>query len=404
MASNRRYIFIMAFAILLALFFWSNLSLFMRQGEFANTELYASDMHSYIDALNGIDNGDDYTFPLFFEVAKLFSRALPVPDALALTTALLNALSVAILTYCFWSILSRDGDMNLWKCLLCLVLPYCLVLVSMLYNPFGATAGLGHRYLGVFTPNPWHNHTFMAARPFAIIAFYLFGEILGYYEERANVAQYVAFSISLFLATITKPSFTVVFGSTALCFMVLRLVRSGFSNFKNSLYLGICFLPTIIDLGYQYVWGPFGSHSSQGAEAGIGFKAGYVWSIYSHNIPLAILLALLFPIVVAICNWDELRTNRAFRFGMEMTVVSLLEFLLLYEKGERYWHANFSWGYMYGMFFSFYAALMVLGIRTLRGGKRAVGLALQWVALALHVGAGIGYYWYMQCGGSYVTF
>lgn len=63
----------------------------------------------------------------------------------------------------------------------------------------------------------------------------------------------------------------------------------------------------------------------------------------------------------------------------------------LYEKGFRKPDFNFSWGYMYGIFFAFLGALLVLIPATARK-KRPVLLALQWLAYLWHVACGIYYF------------
>lgn len=77
--------------------------------------------------------------------------------------------------------------------------------------------------------------------------------------------------------------------------MLYRLFRAGWKNFKRSFYLGLAFVPTFIDLLYQF-GGVFGANSQAGEDGGIGFGIGSVWKLYTNNIPLAAVLALGFPL------------------------------------------------------------------------------------------------------------
>ena len=113
----------------------------------------------------------------------------------------------------------------------------------MVYPPTGIyLPGIKYKYLGVFTPNPFHNATYMAARPFAILAFFKYGELLPVYEQpnavREHKRDYILFAIYLLLATMTKPSFTIVLVGAAGILMLWRMFRSRFRNFVPTVWLG----------------------------------------------------------------------------------------------------------------------------------------------------------------------
>ena len=78
-------------------------------------------------------------------------------------------------------------------------------------------------------------------------------------------------------------------------------------------------------------------------------------------------------------------------------------FLVFYEKGFRMMHANFSWGYMYGIFFAFVGALLVLLRATGKADtKKKKGLAaIQWLAYLWHLVCGLYYFWGFLQGAMY---
>ena len=88
--------------------------------------------------------------------------------------------------------------------------------------------------------------------------------------------------------------------------MLYRLFRAKFRNFLPTLQLGLCFIPTFAALLYQYQ-GVFVSDGKE--EAGIGFGVGTVWSNSCENIPLAVGLAMAFPILVLIFHFKELKKD-----------------------------------------------------------------------------------------------
>ena len=254
-----------------------------------------------------------------------------------------------------------------------------LFFVSMVYPPTGIyLPGIKYKYLGVFTANPFHNATYMAARPFAILAFFKYAELMPLYEQnnahKEYGRDYILFSVYLLLATMAKPSFTIVLVGAAGILMLWRMFHSKFRNFMPTIWLGVCFLPTFADLLYQFrgVFVP-----QEGQEGGIGFTLGHVWLQYCRD--------------------------SIYRFSWQIYGMSFLMAFCLYEKGFREMDFNFSWGYMYGSFFAFVGALLVLLRATGKADtKKKKGLAaIQWLAYLWHLVCGLYYFWGFLQGAMY---
>ncbi len=396
-------LFSVIFIVLIIIFGYANKILFFRQAhcyEYMEGERikYFSDMPFYIE---GLDVEKEHSYPLLFDFSRVLMKFLEANDAMAMAVLILNMLCVPVLTVFFWN--SIKESKNLLYRIGALGLPYVIMLVSMVWLPSGNEVyGIERRYLGVFTPNPWHNQTYLAARPFAIIAFVLFVKIICYYEEKIDIKDYVLFSVALLVATIAKPSFTLVLGSAALPFMIVRFVVSKFSTLKNSILLGICFLPTIIDL-YMQFFGMFGAEST---DEGGGIAYGFLdtWYLFSENIPLSLALALAFPIIVLLFNLRAFVDNRSYRFAWEFLLAGTLEFMFLKENGERFQHANFAWGYMYGLFFIFLMSTWLLVKNTVDKKNHVIVLCIEWLGLMVHLAAGIIYFVYLLKGGNYMRF
>lgn len=382
------------FAVMLAVVSAVTLWLFYKQTT-GSPEAYHSDMKAYILEMQGLDSGYSFPYPVFFKVAALFHLFVSPELAVALATMLLNSLSIVITKLCFHKLVPAKIKEGWTGRVLLSVLSVSLFFISMLYTPSGVhLPGIHFRYLGVFTANPFHNATYMAARPFAILAFFWFGKLLPVYEEglhgeKGKIRDYVLFSVFLLAATMTKPSFTIVLVGTAGVIMLFRLFRSGFRNFMPTLQLGLCFVPTFVDLLYQFkgVFVP-----EEGAEGGIGFCFGEVWAQYCSNLPLAVCLAVGFPLLVLVLHYKELKENVLYRFSWQFFLMGFGMAFLLYEKGFRKVDFNFSWGYMYGIFFCHMGALLVL-VRSM-GGERKKPLltGIQWLAYLCHVVCGLNYF------------
>ena len=182
--------------------------------------------------------------------------------------------------------------------------------------------------------------------------------------------------------------------------MLYRMVKSKFANFKNTILLGCMFIPTFVDLLYQF-GGVFMGTDSKGQEAGIGFALFKVWREYCSNYPVAIVLVIFFPLVVLAFQHRKVLTNTLYRFGWQIYGMSLFMFILLYEKGFRAVDANFSWGYMLGAFFLVVSSLLVLVEETCKAKKHSLSLLIQWGAFGLHVACGLFYFAIIFMGGSY---
>lgn len=397
----------LVFAVLLAAVSAVTLTLFHRQ-TLGNTGWYHSDMKAYILEMQGLESKYSFPYPVFFKFAALIHLLADPELSVALATMLLNSLGIVITKLAFNKLAleeledafrlraglktkkpegekrdaalgenaGRGHDLSWLAGILLSLAAVSLFFISMLYPPEGIyLPGIKHKYLGVFTPNPFHNATYMAARPFAILAFLWYGKLLPVYEKGEGKGRdYILFSVFLLVATMTKPSFTLVMVSTAGLIMLYRMLRGGFRNFVPTIRLGLCFIPTFIDLLYQYrgVFVPGG-----GEEGGVGFCFGEVWAQYSGNIPLAVCLAVGFPLAVLVVNWRECRKSSLFCFSWQLFLVSFAEAFFLYEKGFRKYDFNFSWGYMCGIFFCHFGALTVLIQATARrlGGREHTGAA-----------------------------
>lgn len=408
--SNREIVIdIAVFAVLLVIASAVTLALFYKQTSLVYSDSYESDMAAYILEMQGLETKYSFPYPIFFKTAAFIDLFATPEFSVALAAMLFNSLGIVFTKVLLNRIILDECSSGTEKAqafrlkgILASVLAVSLFFISMLFPPEGIyLPGIRFTYLGVFTANPYHNATYVAARPFAILAFIWFVRLL---SECGSRRDYILFSLFLLLATLTKPSFTLVLVGTAGLIMLFRLFRAGFRNFIPMLWLGLCFVPTFAALLYQYS-GVF--VAKDGAEGGIGFTFGEVWGYYCDNIPLAICLAIGFPLLVLVLNFKELKHNALFRFSWQLYLMSFVMAFFLYEKGFRKPDFNFSWGYMYGIFFCHLAALTVLLGATLRPaeGRKALWnrlfLGAQWMAYLWHVACGIYYFLGVWNGQTY---
>ena len=225
--NKKNWIEISVFAALVAIASAVTFWLFYRQcvESMLGTGLYHSDMKAYILEMQGLDSGYSFPYPVLFKLAATIHLATAsftggAELAMALATMLLDSGAMIALKV----MLDKHVGAKLQEAMpgkpwlpgiLTGTAAVSLFFVSMVYPPTGIyLPGIKYKYLGVFTPNPFHNATYMAARPFAILAFFKYGELLPVYEQpnavREHKRDYILFAIYLLLATMTKPSFTIV--------------------------------------------------------------------------------------------------------------------------------------------------------------------------------------------------
>ncbi|MDR0948329.1 MAG: hypothetical protein LBM69_02270 [Lachnospiraceae bacterium] len=410
------------FFFLLSLVTVMMFGLFYRQS-MGSESYYPSDVKAYILEMQGLESGYEFPYPVLFWLSAFLDLFVSPPIAVALVVTVLNAFAMVIVKYymnqlfCKSETASSSGNKALGG-IACSVATFFLFYVSMLFPPGAYQPGVDQYYVGVFTPNPFHNATYLAARPFAIVTFIIFIKVLSTYEQgiRKCWKQELLLGISLLLATMTKPSFTLIFLGAAGLVLLFRLLRGGFAILPATLQLVLFFIPTFAHLLYQFqgVFVP-----SPGEVGGIGFSLAEVWLHHSNNIPVAILKAICFPLLVVIFNRKVAQKRESTRFAWLLYLVSLAMFLFLYEKGFRKYDMNFSWGYMCGLFFLFLDSILLLieqtiAIKPLIGSCKknaqrfikkelrcVLMLVLQWMVFFWHLICGILYFMGIYSGVMY---
>ncbi len=392
-----------AYFLLLAAYTVLLFVLFRNQAYHLEYEYYGSDVDAYILEMLGIDSGFDFPYPVYFMLGKFLALFSNVHMGAALSATILNSVSPAVLSYFMLRELAplvpeKDRNRTAFEGFI-LLAAYSVFFISMLYPPKNIyLPGMTLRNLGVFSANPYYNQTYLAARGFAIVAFFLFAHILTYYEDHVDKKEYIAFSVFLLLATLTKPSFTFVLVSAAAVHMIVKLIMSKGKKLREFLCLLATAVPTFITLIIQF-GGVFGSSSHAGEGGGIGFGIGKAWSVYTGNIVLAVMLANAFPGVVMLLNLKRFKDNKIFLLAWEVMMAGFLEFLCLYEKGDRFVHCNFAWGYIYGIFFVFVAGLMLLIENTVKKKQPVWMLAFEWAVYVWHLGCGTAFFTMLYMGG-----
>lgn len=400
------------FTVLLVLYSALMMSFFYRQ-VMPRDGIFYSDMEAYILETQGLESGYEFPYRLFFWVSRVWTIFLSPAVAVAFTTMLCNSAAVILTKYYFDKNLQKYARQEgiVWNTaweLVSTLAVFSLFFVSMVYSPRG-TAFFGfdyiYRCMGILTPNPYWNATYLAVRPLTIATFFLGIDLLAEYETVLSWKKVTAFGVLVFLCTFTKPSFTFILVPTGAIILLYRLLKNKGKIWKNTLLFCLSLLPTGVLLLYQFS-NVFTGTNSHAEETGIGFELFKAWHVYSNNIPLSLVMALAFPIAVLVLNMRQMKNDGGVRLAWQLWLTGFLTFLICYEKGFRFSHMNFSWGYMHGLFFVFMVSILQMIRNLMRKGtlsKRLMSVP-EIVLFAYHLICGIVFFVYMYQGNNVAWF
>ncbi len=361
---------------------------------------YYTDISPYIYHMQGIDTGYAFPYPIMFAVGRFFCLFCTPERAMAIALTVLNGLGALLLKHYVDIAVKRVWKWGACPSIIATALTFSMLFVSMLFFDLGE-ASVGQRYQGVFSPNPFHNATYLAARPFSIVCFFMMIDLLQIYEQRIPKKKYATFSLFLLLSTMTKPSFALGFILLSAILLLYCTCRKRFTNIGRTFVFAGSAFPAMLFLLYQYS-DVFVGQNGNGEESGIGFGWLTAWSTQEYPIGAAILRGLAFPIVVAVLHWKDIRRHAAFRLALEYLAINMGMLLCLYEKGFRMAHVNFAWGYMYGMFFAFVIGGLVVLEDTCGRKKSALVLGVQWGFYLWHLICGLVYFASLLGGSGYL--
>lgn len=270
----------------------------------------------------------------------------------------------------------------------------------------------GNRFLGSYSMNPLHNPTQMSVNPLSLLCFCLVYDIWNKQKdeaykgtffdmERGYKRPYIYLAVILLLSAMTKPTFAEMFipavGITMLAEWIVRICKkdgSGAAYFKHCLHMFYCAIPALmfilIAVCAYFFFG--GSYEADGSL--MITKWMEVWSMFTENITLSIVLGMAFPLFMI---WIDARFFFQDTLGRLVLVgyaVGFLEAALLGEGGSKLGHADFIWPMMSGMLLMWMAStLRLLVLERTQADTKTKGILIDvaWFVFFLHVLCGLLY-------------
>lgn len=279
-------------------------------------------------------------------VCWLFYVCLPIPieEAASLATASFNAFTAVLVIW----IIDRYYGKNMKR----VVFPTVITLVSLLVGPLYLRFYNPNYYLGQGSPNIWHNPTSVAVRPFMLWVTVL---TMDYWscdkEERVSVgkrtmkkttAYELGLGVLLFISTLVKPSFLMVYCPVCGIVILYRLIKRKGKGFWELVKQNLYFLPSLAVFLWQYIK-IFIFGGATGSNAGIEIAFFKVARLYAPSVLFSLILKMAFPILVIVIWRKKIFKDKLFQMVFGMALMGLAITWTLAETGDRAKHGNFGW-------------------------------------------------------------
>lgn len=218
--------------------------------------------------------------------------------------------------------------------------------------------------VGQGSPNVWHSPTYTFMKPFFIL-------IIDYVDRWLNSIQksededkqglsnhFVWISLFLFLSTIAKPSFTLIFLTTAGVYGVFLIITKKVSS-RELIRIVLAFIPTIGLMIVQYLW-VYYMPDLNSEPTSFKLDMFKLWMNKTNGLLLyAVLLEIAFPLVLMLFGFGK-GIGKGYVFAWLLYVISFLQYGLLAEGGKRYTDGNFVWGYKSAQYILFMYSILIL--------------------------------------------
>lgn len=344
-----------------------------------------SDMHAH--AFYVVEYWENESFAYFFShipypgwhvVVEFFMLfGIGLSEAAGLSSAVFGFL-IALITYCVVEYIV--GKNRPWITVGATVV---LLFVTAIYVPWYNE----NIYSGQGSPTIWHNPTFNAVKPFALLSYFMLFKMAE--AHRATLKEYVLYSALTVVCLFMKPSFFQVQAPAVFIYLVFDLIANRDWKFVRN--IALTFVPALAYMVLEF-WIMF--YSSSGGGAGVQLSFFDVQKIYAPGLKTSIALFLAFLVYATVVLWKNIFTRRSPYIAVFILVlVGFCEYAFLMEGGGRMSHGNFAWGYYLAVFI-YWVFILSLFVRrsfidkTISKPLVAIGCTL----VFLHFVSGVCYY------------
>jgi hypothetical protein len=312
-------------------------------------------------------------FLFFGSVAGLLLifRGLSSATAGIIVISLVHLLTVLVI---HWFLCREAGLASLRTILATTTL---LIVAPIVPPPFNPSVYL----MGYFTPNPYHNATFITSKPFCLL---LLLAVAAVFRPNAGRRVLVLQIVAVLLAAISKPNYIVCVVPAALVFALWRRWRH--QPVRWSAVAILTLTAAIVVVVAERVYGAVGEASGPVILA--PFAVLRFHTDIGLSLAAKLLASIAFPLAL-VAMWPMLLRRPELWLAWTAATIGLGQGYLLAEAGPRIDHANLLVGASQAVF-----VLMVVSAGALLSLPRAADLTERirrvsvWGLLLLHVVSG----------------
>ncbi len=250
-------------------------------------------------------------------------------------------------------------------------------------------------YLGQFSPNLYHNPTFLLMKPFALGAFVLAARVL---DGSGSRLALIGCAVATALSIAAKPSFAPVFLLAVGLVVLAGFLSPGVSRRGQrtrvlllvTLALG-CTLPLSEQLLHTF--------GSDHRPALIVDRFLRHWHTRTPSVAYSILAALAFPIFVLAARARQMLGRPSVQLAWIACGLGMLAYATIIDTFAP-GVSNIGWSYIVGQSLVFLVAAEEL-VRWPAGAGQSLAHRVAWILLALHVACGAYYYGKVALGYGY---
>lgn len=259
--------------------------------------------------------------------------------AVALWLAFLTVATVWV-TYLIMKNLFPEGNKTIL---------HLLAFAAMFWMPIYLPQLNPHRYLGLQSGSVWHNSTYLGMRFAAMLLLLFYFRYQDTYMERFRAKEFMWFTVLLVFANLMKPNFILCFAPAMALMLLTDCIGQKGKKLKQQILFGIPVLISLAVVAYETLV----LFAGENGGSSILIDFAFSLKLRTEHPAIALLQSSIFPLVVLLGNWKDLKTDRRFRVCWLTWLTALVEYLLLCEDGPRKYHGNFSWGYCFALFLVF---------------------------------------------------
>lgn len=208
---------------------------------------------------------------------------------------------------------------------------FFITFFSLVIGPFFMMSFSHYIYIGHGSPSIWHSVTILAVQPFALLSVFF---TIKFFETNRSIY----FVLAAFTSTISifaKPSYIMMYLPALAVYMLLKR----YFDKRQLAFALITVLFSVAILAYQFM------HEFKGDEGSVIFDFLGVWSAFSQNIPISILLALGLPMLITLSNYKSVKKNEYIKFSWLLVLFGIILFACFAQEGKHYRDGNFSWSW-----------------------------------------------------------